>query len=212
MHVLLTDRLTCPRCGPEFGLILLADRMEDRRVIDGTFGCPNCRDQLEVQDGFADLRAPPRGPLPAGHAGRTEPRPDDAADAERLIALVGVAQGPGTLVLAGEPARHAAAFAATIEGIHVVAIDADLTGWPGVTGVSRMAAAPGIPLFSRSIRGVAVDARLGPAALHDAARVVAPRARVVAVRADEAATGEIFREAGLEVMASEAGTVVAARP
>lgn len=212
MHVLLTDRLTCPRCGPEFGLILLADRMEDRRVIHGTFGCPNCRDQLEVADGFADLRAPPRGPLPGGYAGQPEARPDDPADAQRLIALVGVAQGPGTLVLAGEPARHAAAFAVAIEGIHVVAIDADLTGWPGATGVSRMAAAPGIPLFSRSIRGVAVDARLGPAALHDAARVAAPRARVVAVRADEAAAGEILREAGLEVMASEAGTVVAARP
>ena len=212
MHVLLTDRLTCPRCGPEFGLILLADRMEDRHVIDGTFGCPNCRDQLQVREGFADLRSPPRGPLPTGYAGGPEARPDDEADAERLVALVGVAQGPGTLVLAGEPARHAAAFAAGVEGIHVVAIDADLAGWPGVAGVSRMAAAPGIPLFSRSIRGVAVDARLGPAALHDAARVAAPRARVVAVRADEAATGEIFREAGLEVMASEAGTIVAARP
>lgn len=186
--------------------------MEDRRVVQGTFGCPNCRDQLEVRDGFADLRAPPRGPLPAGHAGRPDAPADDPAHAERLIALVGVAQGPGTLVLAGEPARHAAAFAAAVEGIHVIAIDSDLTGWPDVTGVSRMAAAPGIPLFSRSMRGVAVDARLGPAALHDAARVVAPRARVVAVRADEAATGEIFREAGLEVMASEAGTVVAARP
>lgn len=210
MHVLLTDRLTCPRCGPEFGLILLADRMEERRVVDGTFGCPNCRDQLQVREGFADLRSPPRGLMLSGYAGGPGSRPDD--DADRLIALVGVAQGPGTLVLAGEPARHAAAFAAGVEGIHVVAIDADLAGWSDIAGVSRMAAGPGIPLFSRSIRGVAIDARLGPAALHDAARVAAPRARVVAVRADQAATGEIFREAGLEVMASEAGTVVAARP
>jgi uncharacterized protein YbaR (Trm112 family) len=212
MHVLLTDRLTCPRCGPDFGLILLADRMEDRRVIEGTFGCPNCRDQFQVRDGFADLRAPPRGPLPAGHSGGAEARPDDTAEAERLIALVGVAQGPGTLVLVGEPARHAAAFAAGVEGIHVVAIDADLARWPTGAGVSRMAAGPGIPLFSRSMRGVAVDARSGPAALREAARVAAPKARVVAVWADEAATGEILREAGLEVMASEAGTVVAARP
>lgn len=211
MHVLLTDRLRCPRCGPEFGLILLADRAEDRRVIDGTLGCPNCRDQFQVRDGFADLRSPPRGPLPTGHAGGPEPRPDDSGDAERLIALVGVAQGPGTLVLVGEPARHGAAFAARVEGIHVVAVDADLVRWPGGAGVSRMAAAPGIPLFSRSIRGVAVDARLGATALREAARVAAPQARVVAVRADEAVTREMFRDAGLEVMASEAGTVVAAR-
>ena len=57
MHLLLTDRLTCPRCGPSFGLILLADRMNDRRVVDGVLGCPNCRDGFPVRDGFGDLRA-----------------------------------------------------------------------------------------------------------------------------------------------------------
>ena len=60
MHLLLTDRLTCPRCGPEFGLVLLADRLEDRRVLEGALGCPNCRDRYPVRDGFGDLRPPPR--------------------------------------------------------------------------------------------------------------------------------------------------------
>ena len=43
MHILLTDTLTCPRCGPDFGLILLAERIEGRRVMDGHLGCANCR-------------------------------------------------------------------------------------------------------------------------------------------------------------------------
>ncbi len=34
MHLLLTDRLTCPRCGPDHGLILLAREIVDR-LFDG---------------------------------------------------------------------------------------------------------------------------------------------------------------------------------
>jgi uncharacterized protein YbaR (Trm112 family) len=207
MHLLLTDRLTCPRCGPDFGLILLADRMVDRRVREGTFGCPNCRDAYPVRDGFGDLRAPPRGTLPSGLVGLPSGARDEA---ERVIALLGVAQGPGTLVLLGEPARHAEALAKAVDGIHVVAIDPDLADWPDAAGVSRMAAAPGIPLFSRSMRGVALDGRLGAGLLAEAARVIAPRGRVVVLRA-EPDTEERLRSSGLEILASEVGTVVAGR-
>lgn len=52
MHILLTDILTCPRCGPEFGLILLADELRDRRVHEGTLGCANCRGRWPVRRGF----------------------------------------------------------------------------------------------------------------------------------------------------------------
>lgn len=207
MHLLLTDRLSCPRCGPDFGLILLADRMVDRRVREGTLGCPNCRDAYPVRDGFGDLRAPPRGTLPRGLAGSPTGARDEA---ERVIALLGVAQGPGTLVLLGEPARHAEALAKAVDGIHVVAIDPDLAGWPDVDGVSRMAVAPGIPLFSRSMRGVVLDGRLGDELLAEAARVVAPRGRVVVFRAGPD-VDEWLRSSSLEILASEAGTVVAER-
>ena len=63
MHILLTDRLACPRCGPEFGLVLLAHEVRDRRVLEGDLGCPNCREAYPVREGFADLRPPPRTPL-----------------------------------------------------------------------------------------------------------------------------------------------------
>ncbi|HWK89996.1 MAG TPA: Trm112 family protein, partial [Longimicrobium sp.] len=56
MHILLTDLLTCPRCGPEHGLVLLADRIEERRVVRGRLGCPNCRETYPVAGTVADLR------------------------------------------------------------------------------------------------------------------------------------------------------------
>ncbi len=214
MHLLLTDRLSCPRCGPTFGLILRADRQRDRLVLDGALGCPNCRDSFAVVDGFADLRAPPRGELGPGYAGPAPPdavpgtAPDESA--ERLVALLGVVGGPGTIALVGEPARLARSVADALPEARVVAVDPDLRSWPETPEVSRVAAAPGLPFFTASLRGVALDGRLGKALLVEAARVVHARARVVVVRA-AAGTADVLEERGLKVLAQEAETVVAAR-
>ncbi|MDP2955591.1 MAG: hypothetical protein Q8N53_04155 [Longimicrobiales bacterium] len=208
MHLLLTDRLSCPRCGPEFGLILLADLMADRRVVEGTLGCPNCRDGFPVRGGFGDLRAPPRGELAPGRAG--EPGPVDPLATDRLAALLGVAQGPGTLLLMGAAARQAAGLAARVQGVEVMALDADMAGWPEAPQVSRLAARPGIPVFSRTLRGVVVDGALGASWLAEAARVVARLSRVVVTDAPGDASA-VLAGAGLQVLADEAGTVVAAR-
>lgn len=208
MHLLLTDRLSCPRCGPAFGLILLADRMDDRRVVDGTLGCPNCRDGFPVRSGFGDLRAPPRGDLRPGRAG--PPAPPDPEAAFRLQALLGVAEGPGTLLLVGGQARHAGALAEAVPGVEVVGLDADLAGWPESPRVSRITARPGIPFFSRSLRGVVVDGAMGDGWIAEAARVVAPLSRVVVTQASDRA-GELLEGAGLTLLAREPGTAVAAR-
>lgn len=229
MHLLLTDRLTCPRCGPSFGLILLADRMADRRVHEGTLGCPNCRDSYSVSDGFTDLRAPPRGPLAGGRAG-ADPRrvpqgsgargttgtgqadgssPSSAA-ADRIVALLGIHRGPGTVVLAGRAARFAHALAAAVEDLQAVAMDPDTRRWSEAASVSRMVSAPGLPFFSRMLRGAVVDGGLGRALVFEAARVVAPKSRVVVVDAPDD-TSSVLEEAGLHVLAAESGTVVATR-
>lgn len=215
MHLLLTDRLTCPRCGPDFGLILLAEGMVDRRVREGTLGCPNCRDAFSIHDGFADVRAPPRGDLPEGRGGgdpgsATENGHDPSEEASRIVALLGIREGPGTVVTAGRPVRLAAAVAAFVEELQVVAVDPDTHAWEDQAGVSRMAASPGLPFFSRMLRGAVVDGTLGRALLFEAARVVAPMSRVVVVEAGEAAA-DVLEEAGLSVLAAESGTVVAAR-
>jgi uncharacterized protein YbaR (Trm112 family) len=207
MHLLLTDRLTCPRCGPRFGLILLAHRLEDRVVHEGVLGCANCRDQFPIVRGLGDLRAPPRGELVAGFAGEPVAAPDRSA---RLLAQLGILGGPGTVALVGEPARAAREVAAALPEIHVAAIDSDLVRWPEADRVSRLVAAPGLPFFDGTLRGVAIDGRLGPAWVGEAVRVVAPRGRVVVSPAPEDARTALER-AGSSVIASDPETVVAAR-
>lgn len=207
MQLLLTDRLTCPRCGPAFGLILLANQMQERRVLDGVLGCPNCRDAFAVHDGFADLRAPPRGDLAAGRAGEQPDHPDDA---ERVVAMLGIQRGPGTVAFVGRPASYATHFIRMVPDVDAVAVDADTSGWPEAQGVSRMVSAPGLPFFDRVLRGVVVDGGLGRPLLYDAARVTAPMSRVVVLGAEPDA-GEVLTEAGLTVLAQDGENLVAAR-
>ena len=132
MNVTLTDHLVCPRCGPPFGLILLAHNVRDRRVQRGEFGCANCRDRFPVEDGFGDLRPPPRGEpggdvpgeLPAGAGGG-----DAATRALRLAAALGVAEGPGMIVVPDSNRDEAAAIARLVRGIEVVVVGWGGRGW-----------------------------------------------------------------------------------
>jgi len=185
--------------------------MVERRVIEGVLGCPNCRDSFEVHDGFADLRAPPRGAFPQGRAGPAAPFDEPSVEeVERMVALLGIVRGPGTVAVTGSAAKFAGALVRLIEDIHVVAVDSDLRSWSDVPGVTRLTGAPGLPFFSRVLRGVVVDGTLGRAAVFEAGRVVAPMSRVVVVDAADDAS-EVLTEAGLDVLAVESGTVVAAR-
>ena len=208
MHLLLTDRLTCPRCGPDFGLVLLADEMDDRRVRDGTLGCPNCRDAFPIRDGFADVRAPPRGELPAGRA--TIPADGSEEEAVRLQALLDIRRGPGTVVLVGGPAGLASLLADSVDELQVVAVDPAARMWRDHPGVSRMTGFPGLPFFSRTMRGAVVDGAMGGDVVREGARVVAPGARVVVVNAPSDAE-EILADGGLSVLVAESETVVATR-
>ena len=208
MHLLLTDRLTCPRCGPEFGLILLAHELVDRVVKEGVLGCPNCRDGFPIEAGFGDLRAPPRRGLEPGLAGAFGSH--DAVEAERIAALIGVARGPGTVALLGGLAGYGAAISRLTEDLQIVGIDADLSVWPADRSWSRIVSRPGMPFFSRTLRGVALDGRLGRPWIDEAARVVAPMSRVVVTFASPE-TCAWLEETGLKVMVAEEKTVVAAR-
>ena len=206
MHVLVADRLTCSRCGPEFGLILRADQTHDRRVTEGVLGCPNCRDQYPITDGFGDLRAPPRSELPKGLAGDPVIRTQE--ESEYLLPLLGITRGPATVLLIGGPTVLGPGLAALLDDIHVVGADADLARWPTDPSWSRIVSYPGIPLFSRSLRGVVIDGRLDRHWFEEAARVIAPMSRVVVVNA-VTTTSEWLKAAGLSIMADESGRVVA---
>jgi uncharacterized protein YbaR (Trm112 family) len=210
MHLLLTDRLTCPRCGPGFGLILLSRRTEDRRVLEGSLGCPNCRERYPVTAGFGDLRPPPREPLEVPDG---EPPAQGAVAPERVQAVaaaLGLGEGAGTTLLVGGAAALARPLSDLLPDIEVAVVEARSAAWPESPGVSRFAAGPRQPFFDRVLRGVALaGAEAEGALLAEARRVLAPRHRVVIVdpvpstraRLEAAGLGEVREGSGIVVAA-----------
>ncbi len=207
MHLLATDRMSCPRCGPDFGLILLADRLEERRVLEGHLGCANCREQYPVRSGFGDLRPPPRSPL-------VEPPPppsDDPEGALRTAAFLGVTEGPGFLFLSGEPAGRAERIAAMVAGIEVIAEGEALRSSSETPGVSRILAGATLPFHSGSLRGAAIDGVEGFARLGEVARVLAVGARLV-IHRPAPGTRTRLEEGGFDIILASESVVVAIRP
>lgn len=208
MHILLTDVLTCPRCGPEFGLVVLADRMEERRVVDGHLGCPNCRSQYPVRGRVADLRA---GGSSSPESAASADAPDEAA--VRLAALMGLAGASGLALVAGPGAAYAAAVSALVPELEVIAVSdsADSVDAAAEAGVSRvLAAAERLP-FRGGLRAAALTGGADEARLREALRVLAPGARLV-VDPAPADAAERLRALGAEVLLAEEGVVVARAP
>ena len=204
MHILLTDRLTCPRCGPDFGLILLAKRLAERRVLEGALGCANCRDQFPIEGGFADLRPPPRDPLAA-----TLPTADPDVEAtDRLAALLGVSEGPGTVALLGSVAVHAVALADRLPEIEVVAVDAATRIDVERDRVSRLVTGVELPFHPWSFRALAMVGDV--VTPEEAVRVVGRGGRVVMDRPGPDATAQLER-VGSRILLQEGGWVVALR-
>ena len=201
MFAPLSDIVTCPRCGPAFGLIMLADRVADRRAYDAWLGCANCRERYRVQDGFADLRFGPALENGAGLQSSTE-------EAARLAAFLGVTEGPALVLLVGAGAQNAAALADMIEGVEVVGTWSPLADQPERAGVSRFASTQDVlPFRDASMNGVALTDEASFGLIAEAARVVMPRSRVVIASGTPEVTARVER-AGLHVLAkSDRGTV-----
>jgi uncharacterized protein YbaR (Trm112 family) len=212
--IVLTDVLTCPRCGPDFGLVLLADRLEQRRVIEGRLGCPNCRESYPIRGGVADLRFPPgRSVVEHDSVAATAGHDDDVLAVEeaavRIAALLGLAGGPGLILLLGEPARLGGAVARLVPEVSIAAAGPAVGRPTDEAGVSRLLTADRLPFRTRSVRAVAVGG--GPAsALSEAVRLVAPGGRLV-VDGALPGTPERLRQEGLDVLLDQDDVVVAMR-
>jgi hypothetical protein len=205
MHLLLTDRLTCPRCGPEHGLILLAKEIVDRRVLDGEVGCSNCREHFPVTDGFADLRWPRRSEPAEG----ISPAPDPPL-AVKVAALLGLTDGSGFILLAGRTTAAADALSTMLAGDEWIALGGHLREQVECPGISRMAASPdSLPLSTGGLRGAALDA--GHAEwLPEVTRALAPGARVAVFDPPTDLSG-VASALGLEVVLDAPEALVATR-
>jgi len=188
MYLLLTDILTCPRCGPQFGLILLAERIDDRRVLHGRLGCSNCREHYAVEDGFGVL----------GSGWTTGSREPDGEAAMRLAAMLGVTGGP------------AAALADIVPNLEVVAASDTAREWDERPGVSRIGVGGTLPFPARALRGIVLSGRAADVLLEQAAHALGALARLVLEDAPSNAAQRL-ESAGLEVLVQQGNTVVAVR-
>jgi uncharacterized protein YbaR (Trm112 family) len=220
MFLPLTDLLTCPRCGPEAGLILLAHRIEDRRVLEGALGCPRCQERYRVAGGFAELRytlaeleggagAALEGGAAVGASAGAAGAASEGEEAVRLAALLGIMEGGGYVLVVGPGVTRAPALAALLEGLEVVAVDASVAAWPEERGVSRLGATRALPLHGRSMRGVVLTGG-AESLLEEAVRVLAPGGRLVVEPASTAVAARV-EAAGLKVRAHEGQVLVAMR-
>ena len=202
MNVTLTDHLVCPRCGPPFGLVLLARDVRERRVHDGEFGCPNCRDRFPVEGGFGDLRPPPRGLGPGEEVAGI----DGGQVALHLAAALGVTSGPGLIVVSDGHRAEAVPLSRLVRGIEVVVV-----GWGGRglvgDGVSAFVTGPRLPLRDAVVRGVVAEGGSGAGWWGECLRVVMPGGRIVITGATDGAR-EWVVAAGLVTLLDEGGVVV----
>lgn len=207
MHIAVTDVLTCPRCGPTFGLILLAHHVESRRVLEGTLGCANCREKYPVEAGLGRLREPFDDVVGGAVAA---PVADGGEDAIRIAALAGVSEGPALVLVAGPAARYAPAIAALVDGVEVVAAGGRLDAWREAPGVSRIEVGGRLPIHSGRLRAAFLSGEAADALLEEGARAVGPLGRVV-LEPPPADADERLTRNGFRPMARDARTLVAAR-
>jgi uncharacterized protein YbaR (Trm112 family) len=200
----LTDLLTCPRCGPGHGLVLLVKEVEERRVRNGWLGCPNCRHDYPVVDCIADLRV--------GTEAENATRPA-FADEElplKILALSGLAEERGYLLL-GERLAHAASAIANIAPeLEVIVVAGAIQGLVGRSGVSAVLCDAGFPVAERQVGCVAIAPGGDGGLVADAARRVSADGRLLLFDATEDDIEEAKRS-GFSVLAAESNTAVAKR-
>ncbi len=194
MFIELTDHLRCIAGHDEQFVILLPDRMDGRRVMAGTVGCPVCGATVSVVEGAMDFGGPP--PPPSSPTGLS---------VEAIITLLGL-EGPGGFIaLLGAAAGLADQLTARLPGARLVLINPP-AGVAGSETISVIRAGR-LPIKAASMRGVVVAADHGadPVWVAAAVQAVLPGNRVIV-------EGPLAPDDGLELLAQTTDLWVARKP
>lgn len=212
MYSELVDQLRCLNVHAESWLVAAADTTEDRHVMRGVLGCPECRAQYPIEDGIADFTG--GGRLPLALEPPTGPAAADDALVIKLAAMLDLAEPGGYVVLCGGWGRLAHPLRRLVD-VQIVVVN----GPPDVTmggGVSGIVTADRIPLAGGSARGVAVDAGFGLA--DEASRAAFLRSAVAATQPNGRVVGPASAAPpdGVEAMAADelhwVGTRIGGQP
>lgn len=227
----LSEVFVCPRCRPAQGTVVMVDRADGRRVLEGRLGCPACDLRVPIRDGVLrfDRAGPPGedgegeaatgsvdGDRPAAETPGDRRLPEMLREAEpgeaavRLAALLGADAAEGYLLLGPGLAGLAAGVAARAPDAEVLA----LAGEPGDGPEAGVARAVGIdpaalPVVTGRMAGAALAAPRAEE-LEESVRVLAEEARL-AVLAPGPSCREALEALPVRVAAAEGRAVVAVR-
>jgi len=174
-----------------------ADVVQDRRIVEGTLGCPVCHVERAVRRGVVWWAGVPV-PYPA------DPRPDTAGDdVVRAAALLALADSRLPYVLSGAAGLAANGLAALADAPIVLLDPPDDRAAPFATIIRG---APVAPFAPQSVRGVLLDATWASAGdrLASAVAALVKGGRLVA-------PATVPRPAGVRELARDAEQWVAER-
>jgi hypothetical protein len=169
----LVDTLRCVAPHDDTWLVAASDRMDGRRLVEGTLGCPTCRATYAIRDGVVWLGAATGAALPDEAPPPAEGR---EAGAMRLAALLDLRE-PGARALLGGALGHLAHEVAAITRAELILVDPPAAVRPG-EGVSVVRTGGALPFAEASMRAAALDGRTA-AALAAAADLVRDKGRLV---------------------------------
>lgn len=196
MQLEIVERLRCPRAHAATPLIMVAERTVERELVSGVAGCMSCHLEASVRDG--DVFFP--GTVPA--AATSAHANPEALD--RLVALLGLAEPSGAILLTGRYAALAAAVAAQVD-VHVVVLNAEPVRGAGVSVVH--VAEPVVPFSDNTFRAAALDHETSMPVLLDTVRALQVGGRLLVELPLERPFGirELARDATEWVGEREAG-------
>jgi len=177
MHVDLIEALRCPHPHADGWLVARADVTVDRRIVQGTVGCPVCGADWPIRDGALYFTGP------ASALGSLVPPKTEVdsvavrADALRTAALLDLREARGAVLLAGASALAADALA-SLTGVLVLAVNPPAGA---AHQHSRLYVRDALPCGVGSMRGARLDAAHdGEAWIESASRAVMRTGRVIA--------------------------------
>jgi uncharacterized protein YbaR (Trm112 family) len=147
MFIPLVDSLRCPRAHAETWLVASIDRAEDRDLLEGTLGCPQCLAEYPVRDGVVHFSA---------DVTRAEFIAPNEQDATRLAAALDLTDPRMTAVLHGSWGAHAPLVRA-MSPAQIILVNPP-EGIVSGDGIS-IVLADRAPLAQSSAQAVAVDSQ-----------------------------------------------------
>lgn len=196
MQLEIAERLRCPRAHAATPLIIVAQRTVERELVAGVAGCMSCHLEADVRDGDVFF--------PGASQAATLAEPAAPVALDRLVALLGLAEPGGAVLLTGRYAALAAAVTAMID-VHVVVLNAEPARGPGVS-VVRLSE-PVVPFSDNTFRAAALDHATSMPVLLDTVRALQVGGRLLAALPLERPFGirELARDATEWVGEREAG-------